>query len=156
MKNLMNNFFPKFHFTVPNMDNKEQAITYEFTSLVFDPYNITTPVQQNVSISKLVITYDDEIGFTTKPRQLTTYTVNPFQQMQVSYYGLPSEALYYNLTFDNTFLVEKYTITGDKFYETFGVVGGLIAFFVFGFACIPRSFNKYRMQYLIGRELYLF
>jgi hypothetical protein len=69
---------------------------------------------------------------------------------------LAGDALYYNLTFDNSFLVEHYTVQGDKFYETFGIVGGLIAFFIFGFGCLPSSFNNYRMRYLIGRELYIF
>ncbi len=67
-----------------------------------------------------------------------------------------TETLYYNLTFDNSFLVEHYTLRDDKFYETFGIIGGLIAFFIFGFGCIPRAYNNYRMKYLIGRELYLF
>lgn len=35
-------------------------------------------------------------------------------------------------------------------------MGGLIAFFIFGFGCLASSFNYYRMRYLIGRELYLF
>jgi hypothetical protein len=104
----------------------------------------------------MMITYDDEIGYTDTPLTVSTYRVNPFQQLEVAYYGLPSESLSYNLTFDNTFLVEHYTIRGDKFYETFGIVGGLIAFFIFGFGCLPRAFNNYRMRYLIGRELYLF
>jgi hypothetical protein len=64
--------------------------------------------------------------------------------------------MYYNLTFDNSHLVEVYTIQGDKFYETFGIIGGLVAFFIFGFGVIAKSFNYYRMKYLIGKELYLF
>jgi len=59
--------------------------------------------------------------------------------------------MYYNLTFDNSYVVETYTLTGDKYYETFGIIGGLIAFFIFGFGILPRSFNQYKMRYLIGR-----
>lgn len=104
----------------------------------------------------MTITYDDEIGFNTAPSTNITYNVNPFHQMEGGYYGPISETLYYNLTFDNSFFVEHYTVIGDKFYETFGIVGGLIAFFIFGFGCMAGSFNNYRMRYLIGRELYLF
>lgn len=38
----------------------------------------------------------------------------------------------------------------------FGVVGGIIVFFIFGFGCIVGSFNNYRMKYLIGKKLYRF
>jgi hypothetical protein len=47
----------------------------------------------------------------------------------------------YNLSFANSFQVEYYTVKGDKFYETFGVIGGLIALFIFGLGCCSRSFN---------------
>lgn len=62
----------------------------------------------------------------------------------------------YNISFANSFQVEYYTVTGDKFYETFGVIGGLVAILFFGLSCCAQSFNEYRTRYLIGRELYLF
>jgi hypothetical protein len=156
LQNLLHNYYPKFHFTVPNKDYLSRSITYEIASLVFDPYNITSPILQNITLSKMAITYDDEISFSSNPTTDITYNVSPFQQMAAAYYGPITETLYYNLTFDNSFFVEHYTLTGDKFYETFGIVGGLVAFFIFGFGCLATSFNNYRMRYLIGRELYLF
>lgn len=62
----------------------------------------------------------------------------------------------YNLTFANSHFVMNYTVVGDKFYETFGIIGGLVALFIFALGIFPRGFNQYRMQYLIGKELYLF
>lgn len=52
--------------------------------------------------------------------------------------------------------MQKHTVQGDKFYETWGIIGGLVAFFVFGFATCARSFNQYKLNYTIARELYLF
>ncbi len=116
LQNFLQTYYPKFHFTVPNRDYLHRTITYEIASIVFDPYNITEPVQQNITLSKMTITYDDEIGFNTEPFTNITYNVNPFHQMEGGYYGPISENLYYNLTFDNSFFVEHYMITGDKFY----------------------------------------
>lgn len=105
IQTFLQTYYPKFHFTVPNKDYVSRKITYEINSLVFDPYNITSPVQQNITLSKLAITYDDNIGFNPKPKTVITYNVNPFQQMQAPYYGPITETLYYNLTFDNSFFV---------------------------------------------------
>ncbi len=44
--------------TAPYPDLENNKIRYEIGSFLFDPYNITTPIQQNVSISKLVVTND--------------------------------------------------------------------------------------------------
>jgi hypothetical protein len=38
----------------------------------------------------------------------------------------------------------------------FGLVGGVIALFIFFFYNCVSSFNEYRMKYLIGRRLYTF
>lgn len=62
----------------------------------------------------------------------------------------------YNLSFANSYLVKYYTVQSDKFYHTFGIVGGIVAFFIFGFGCLAHSFNHFKMKYDIGRELYLF
>jgi len=62
----------------------------------------------------------------------------------------------YNLSFANNYNVKYYTFQNEKFPATFGIIGGLVAIFIFGFGCCARSFNNYRMHYLIGKELYLF
>lgn len=41
-------------------------------------------------------------------------------------------------------------------YEAFGITGGVIAFFYCIIACFVVPFNKYKLRYEIGRELYLF
>jgi len=57
----------------------------------------------------------------------------------------------YNVSFANSYLVYHYRVVGDKFYETFGIIGGLIALFIFGLGYFAKNFNEYRMQYLIGK-----
>jgi hypothetical protein len=52
--------------------------------------------------------------------------------------------------------VHSYTITAPKFYEVFGITGGVIAFFYCLIACCVSPFNAYKLRYEIGRELYLF
>ena len=52
--------------------------------------------------------------------------------------------------------MQRHLISGDKFYETWGIIGGLVAFFVFGFATCARSFNRYKLTYTVAKELYLF
>lgn len=59
--------------------------------------------------------------------------------------------MYYNLTFCNSYVVSTFSVTGDKYYETFGIIGGLIALFIFGLGTVPRSFNHYKIRYLIGK-----
>ena len=64
--------------------------------------------------------------------------------------------MYYNLSFTNSNVIKEVHVKGDKFVETFGIIGGLVALIIFGLGVFPRSFNNYRMRYLIGKELYLF
>ena len=82
--------------------------------------------------------------------------MNKFRQKETRDVDQIGTHYYYNLTFDNSHLVQRHLIRGDKFYETWGIIGGLVAFFVFGFATCARSFNNYKLTYTIARELYLF
>lgn len=52
--------------------------------------------------------------------------------------------------------MHTYYITTPKFYEVFGLIGGILAFCYFFVSCFSKSFNEYRLRYEIGRELYLF
>jgi len=53
----------------------------------------------------MVILYDDMIALEGDPLQHETYNFNPFRQFETAYYGLLTENMYYNLTFDNSYLV---------------------------------------------------
>lgn len=64
--------------------------------------------------------------------------------------------LWYNVSFSFNKRMISYHVTTPKFYEVWGLVGGVIAFFFFIANCLGTSFNKYKMRYLIGRELYNF
>jgi hypothetical protein len=58
----------------------------------------------------MIISYNDQIAYSDEPFTTSTYNVNAFMQKDVSYTGLPTETFYYNLTFDNSFLVQHYTL----------------------------------------------
>lgn len=109
-----------------------------------------------MSLSKIVVYYDDLIGFEGEPFQDSSYSISPFQQYETFYNDYETDFMSYNLSFSNSYQVDYYTVQGDKFYETFGIIGGLSAFFIFGLGACTWSFNNYKMRYLIGRELYLF
>lgn len=56
-------YLPKYHFSNPSKNFEKKTITYDITTLVFDPMNISTPVQQNLTLSKMLIKYDNQIAF---------------------------------------------------------------------------------------------
>jgi len=42
-----------------------------------------------------------------------------------------------------------------KVNELFGIIGGCIIFLFFGIGCIPTSYNRFKMRYLLGSKLYI-
>ena len=68
----------------------------------------------------------------------------------------PTTNLWYNVSFAYSKRMLTYDVQRPKFYEVWGLVGGVIAVFYFVFNCLGSSFNNYNMKYLIGRELYSF
>lgn len=50
--------------------------------------------------------------------------------------------------------MRKYTVKKIKANELFGLVGGVILFLFFGIGAFVKSYNDYRMRYLIGSKLY--
>jgi hypothetical protein len=53
-------------------------------------------------------------------------------------------------------MLDQYTLDYPGGGELFGLVGGVIALFVFLVYSCVASFNEYRMKYLIGQRLYTF
>jgi len=53
-------------------------------------------------------------------------------------------------------MLDHYTLDYPGGAELFGLVGGVIALFIFFFHSCVTSFNEYRMKYLIGQRLYTF
>lgn len=47
---------------------------------MFDHLNITKPTQQNITLSKRIVSYEGEVKDKTKPQNLITYVANTFQQ----------------------------------------------------------------------------
>lgn len=48
------------------------------------------------------------------------------------------------------------TVKKIKVNEMFGLVGGAILFVFFGLGVFAKSFNEYKMRYIIGSKLYIF
>jgi hypothetical protein len=61
-----------------------------------------------------------------------------------------------NLSFYYDGVLDHYTLDYPGGGELFGLVGGVIALFVFVIYSCVSSFNEYRMKYLIGQRLYTF
>ena len=61
-----------------------------------------------------------------------------------------------NVTFYYDGILDHYTLDYLGGAELFGIVGGVIALFIFFFYNCVSSFNDYRMKYLIGQRLYTF
>ena len=81
---------------------------------MFDHLNITKPTQQNITLSKRIIMYDGEVKDPAKPEKLVTYVANAFQQQSATFTSTIDTKMYYNLTFDNSYLVELYTVKGPQ------------------------------------------
>ena len=80
MKKFLNTYNPKYHFSYPYPQIKDNDIEYEITSFMFDHLNITKPTQQNITLSKRIVSYEGEVKDKTKPQNLITYVANTFQQ----------------------------------------------------------------------------
>lgn len=71
--------------------------------------------------------------------------------MNYGYFIANTTNIWYNISFALNKKVYLYSVTTPKFYEVWGLVGGVIAFFFFIANCLGASFNNYKMRYLIGR-----
>ena len=71
--------------------------------------------------------------------------------MDYKYYQIDQKSLWYNISISFSKRILSYNVTTPKFYEVWGLVGGVIAFFFFIANCLGTSFNNYKMRYLIGR-----
>lgn len=58
--------------------------------------------------------YDGEVKDPAKPDKLVTYVANAFQQQSATFTSTIDTKMYYNLTFDNSYLVELYTVKGPQ------------------------------------------
>jgi hypothetical protein len=127
--------------------------------MIFDYFptkRSVTPVEQNITFSKLNITYADNAGtqsWIKDPLNQIAYAFDPFTtgQSQYSYSGNPNTDAWYNLSFSYSKRMKVYYITTPYFYEVFGMVGGVVAVFAAIIGCIAKSFNNYLLRYLIGR-----
>ena len=59
-----------------------------------------------------------------------------------------------NVTFDTGDYYTEYTVRKMKINDLFGIIGGVIVFLFLGLGAAARSFNYYRLRYLIGTKLY--
>ena len=61
-----------------------------------------------------------------------------------------------NVSFYYDGILDHYTLDYPGGADLFGLLGGVIALFIFFFYNCVSSFNEYRMKYLIGQRLYTF
>ena len=45
----------------------------------------------------------------------------------------------------------SYRVDMIKVVEMFGIVGGCVVVLFFGGECVPRSYNRYKMRYMVGK-----
>lgn len=62
--------------------------------------------------------------------------------------------MYNEMSFITDNYYVQHTVRKMKVNELFGIIGGAILFIFFGLGCFPKSFNEYRMRYLVGSQLY--
>ena len=61
---------------------------------------------------------------------------------------------YMNITFDTNSYHTVYTVRKMKANELLGLIGGIFLFVFIGIGGCAKSFNEYRLRYLIGAKLY--
>jgi hypothetical protein len=156
VKAFMQEYLPKFHVSNPQLDPARREFDYHMASFTMDAFNVSYPVSQNISLEKVAVLYDDQLALEGDAYQDLAYGFSSFQQFETTFYDSTAASMSYNLSFANSYLVKYYTFQNQKFASTFGIIGGLIALFIFGIGACARSFNAYRMRYLVARELYTF
>lgn len=62
---------------------------------------------------------------------------------------------YTELNFYTEDLANQVLVQTIKVNQMFGIIGGCIIFLFFGIGCIPRSYNQFKMRYLVGEKLYV-
>ena len=61
---------------------------------------------------------------------------------------------YMNITFDTNSYHTVYTVRKIKANELLGLIGGILLLMFVGIGGCVKSFNEYRLRYLIGSKLY--
>lgn len=112
----MQHYLPKFYVSNPVLDYERHKFDYEMTSLVFDSFNVTYSVVQNISLLKTVVFYDDQIAFEGDPYRDESYSFNRFTHNEVDTWENNPAIMSYNLSFANSYQVHYFTVQGDKFY----------------------------------------
>ena len=104
------------------------------------------------------ITYDDSTNWASQHENTISYIYEPYSKeiLNYRYNSNPATNSWYNVSFSYTKKMQSYIVTSSKFVEVFGMVGGIIVLFFLIFGCFAISFNRYKMKYEIGKELYLF
>jgi hypothetical protein len=67
LKQFLQLYLPKYHYSVPSRDIKGHSFEYNINTIVFNRFNITTPVVQNLSLSKVAIHFDEDINYNANP-----------------------------------------------------------------------------------------
>lgn len=80
LKQFMQLYIPKFHMSNPQPNFKSHKFDYTVTSMAASAFNVTNRVSVNVSLNKVVVFYDDQIGYSAESYRDISYAFAPFQQ----------------------------------------------------------------------------
>ena len=110
----------------------------------------------NLTLTKSKIIYDTAVIPSNQLPEMTLYDYESsiYDEKNV----LIDESLYdsrfANVTFDTGDYYTEYTVRKMKINDLFGIIGGVMVFLFLGLGAAARSFNYYRLRYLIGTKLY--
>ena len=150
----LNSFFKiylvTYYMSVPRMDMFAKDFQYEMIKFNYltDAYSI--PLEENITLTKVILT---DKYYSRSRETYNDRSTKSNERLDVD--GLASENAR-NLSFYYDGVLDHYTLDYPGGAQLFGLVGGVIAFFVFIIYNLVSSFNEYRMKYLIGQRLYTF
>ena len=107
----------------------------------------------NMTLSKARVVFKTAVNPSNEHPEVDfyDYDYDPLDEAQIGYY---TDEASFNITFAGTDVTKFYTVRTIKPNELFGMIGGVVLFIFFGVGTLIRSYNDYRMRYLIGSKLY--
>ena len=108
-----------------------------------------------MTLTKIKVNHDTAVNPSAEfsPQVLFDYDYHVGTEFHVGIGSSLTETSY-NISFNTNTYMRQYTVKKMKVSELFGLIGGIILFLFFGLGAFIKSFNDYRLRYLIGCRLY--
>ena len=107
----------------------------------------------NMTLSKARVVFHTAVNPSNEHPEVDFYDYD-YDPLSEAGIGMYTDDISFNITFAGSDVTKLYTVRIIKANELFGMIGGVILFIFFGVGAIVRSYNDYRMRYLIGSKLY--